>query len=397
MNVIRKVIFIIIVGLILKLIFVSFLVAEEGKKSFILRIAIKRGVEEIELYIPGKTIALAPYSEKEIFTSQKSLHAIIKPTTYGLKLDKEEYKIFGLKFQPRDKKKFFINNIPYKGSVLILRTKDKKLMVINYISLSNYLRGVLYNEVSPWWPMATIKAQAVAARTYAIYKCRERADREYDMGSGAISQVYKGESSERFRTNLAIRKTKGKVLTYRGKVFPSFYHACCGGETEESENVWSIDLPVLSSIKDPFCKKAPYYNWRLVLSAEDLKQEFENSGYKIGKILNIAILERSSSGRIKKNFIVGEKDDFLITGEKFRSIVGYNLIKSTKFTIMKESSNYKFEGHGWGHGVGMCQWGAYYMGKAGYDYKHILTHYYSGAEIVNLRSQTSDYRHQTKN
>lgn len=394
LNRLYKILFIIILNL-----FIVFSVwADSKKNSLMIRVAIVEHAKRISLYIPGDYVGVAPHTDRVILPAGKKLNTLITPTYFGIKLDDKEYKIFGIKFRPLSKKIFFINDIPYKGEVVILRDRNKKLLAINYLKLSDYLKGVLYNEVSHWWPMEALKAQAIAARTFAIYNCIQNQDKEYDVTSTVASQVYRGSNSERFRTNLAINSTVNKVLIYKGEIIPSFYHACSGGYTEDSQNVWGIDLPVLNGVVDNFSKNSPYFNWNIEISSFDITKKFQDSGYNIGKILNISIINRSSSGRIKNMYIIGAERDILITGEKFRKIMGYSVIKSTNFKIKEKGGNYIFKGHGWGHGVGMSQWGAYYMARQGYNYEQILKYYYPGVEIQTLhyRHQTSDYRLQTE-
>jgi len=356
--------------------------AGQGKDNFLIRVAIVQEAQDVSLYVPHKCKVTIPYTDEVILEFNKNLNAKILPTERGISLDGKEYKVFGLKFNPLGKKVFYINNRPYKGEVLVFRTKDKNISVVNYLSLSDYLKGVLYNEVSHRWPMEVLKAQAITARTFAVYKAIENRGKIYDVTSGVSSQVYGGKNSERFRTNIAVKKTAGKILTYDNKILPSFYHACCGGYTEDSSNIWKMDLTVLEGRKDNFCKSSPYSNWKVNLSYLDIIQKFKNSKYNLNKILDIIILDRNRSERVSNLFILSNKGNFLISGHEFRKILGSNVIKSTNFQIKKVKDFYEFKGHGWGHGVGMCQWGAYHMARAGFNYRQILDYYYVGAIVI---------------
>jgi len=354
-----------------------------SEEALMVRVAIFENVDKVKLYIPGKYIGYAPYTNEILLPLDENLLTTVFPTTQGIKLDYKSYKIFGLKISLLSKL-FYINNLPFKGEVLILRDKNKKLLIINYINLSDYLKGVLYNEVSHWWPMEALKAQAVTARTFALYQCIKNQNKEFDVSAGVESQVYRGKNSERFRTNLAIKATTNKILTYKNKIIPAFYHACCGGYTEDSENLWGIDLPVLDGVIGNFCKKSPHFNWQTKLSESEITREFENSKYEIGKIKNIFVLNRSNSNRINNIYITGEKDSLLISGYEFRRVLGYQVIKSTNFKVLRNNDNFEFSGYGWGHGVGMCQWGAYYMARRGYNYTQILNYYYPGVKVVSI-------------
>jgi stage II sporulation protein D len=271
-----------------------------------------------------------------------------------------------------------INRRHFRGAVLIVNNNGENLTVVNLVELEQYIRGVLYHEISDKWPLEAIKAQAVATRTYALNSVEKFAQRDYDMTSDIYSQVYGGRSSERYRTSLAVSRTRGEVLTYNGKIFPAFFHANSGGMTEDARELWDIDLPPLrGNIVSPFSVDAPHYRWKVNLRLKDIQDKLNAAGFDLGLIRDIKVVERNKSGRVTKLlFTMRDGRSEVVKGKEFREVLGPNVLKSSKYEIEMKGWYVDFLGNGWGHGVGMCQWGAYGMALNHYNYKEILKFYY---------------------
>ena len=277
----------------------------------------------------------------------------------------------------------------YRGALDIVVKPDKKFLVVNTIEIEQYIRGVLYHEVSHRWPMEAMKAQAVAARTYALYQMKKNNADEYDVTGDIYSQVYGGKNSERFRTNIAVKRTIGKILVYNNKVLPAYFHASCGGHTENARNIWGEDLPPLSGVPCPFCALAPHANWKRNFRSKDIQDKLAADGYpNMGAIADIRVVSLNPSGRIN-NLLFTARDGKTTTvpGIKFRGIIGPNTVKSNKYEVVMKGYYFDLIGKGWGHGVGMCQWGAHQMAEERHKYDEILSFYYPGADIVDYREQ----------
>ena len=273
----------------------------------------------------------------------------------------------------------------YRGQVDILRTKDNALMVVNTVDLESYVRGVLYHEMPRRWPLNAIKAQAVATRTYALYQTQERAGQLYDVTSDIYSQVYGGRSAERHRTNIAANRTRGEVLVYNDKVLPAYFHSTCGGRTEDAAVLWNHNLKPLAGVPCGFCVHSPHYNWKRNFRSKDIQDKLNHNGGGLGLIKDMRVVERTKSGRAKTiKFTDRDGKSDTITAVKFRELVGPNVLKSNNYDIKMAGYYFDVIGHGWGHGVGMCQWGAYFMSKQRYHYASILEHYYPGAKIAKI-------------
>ena len=273
-----------------------------------------------------------------------------------------------------------VNDKTYRGKILLKRIA-KGICVINVLRLEEYLYSVVPKEMSSRWPMEALKSQAVAARTYALYQKEKNRDKDYDVYATTSSQVYGGFDVENEVTTRAVNETRGKVLFHKGQLVLAYFHANSGGVTEDAKNVWTADVPYLKSVRDDFSTKAPNFKWVQYLDMDRMRKSLRAKGVDVGTIYNITPVEVSSSGRVRKMKIVHSRGEITLSGNHFRIKVDPKLIKSTLLTINKDGNGIRFYGKGYGHGVGMSQWGACEMAKSGHSYTNILQYYYSGVEI----------------
>jgi len=346
-----------------------------------IRVCVAKEKDGILLSVRGPYTIKAINSDLELDKGRYLKKEYIIPTNSGIKLGKEEYKIYGIRIIPRKDASIYVDKKCFRGIVDIIRTRDLKLMVVNHLGLEKYLYGVLRQEVPYYWPMEALKAQAVAARTFALNRIRAMRDKDYDVTNDIYSQVYDGRSGEHWRTTRAVKATKGQVLTYEGKIIPAYYHSICGGHTEDAENVFGIKLTPLEGRPCPFCWGAKGVHWKVKLSYKEIEERLNKYGIKVKDIRSIDEGGRDRSGRLKTIRIKDSAGGNKIPCFKFRLAVGPNIIKSTNFTIKNTKKSAVFSGRGWGHGVGMCQWGAFEMSKRRADYRKILEYYYPGAKV----------------
>lgn len=274
-----------------------------------------------------------------------------------------------------------LNGRRFRGALQFVKSGENKLLAVNEIGLEDYVKGILYHEVSHYWPMEALKAQAIACRTYALYQMQENKAKDFDVTSDVFSQVYGGRASERYRTNRAVEESAGLVVMYRGKVIPAYYHATCAGHTEDASLLWNTDLPPLKGVECPFCKESPHFSWHYVISLQELKDALAGAGYRLAAVKGIKITGRTASGRVAGIAFTDGDKEITLSGKDFRALLGHNLIRSAKFNVSISGGDAVFEGTGWGHGVGMCQWGAYFMAKQGRTAEEILAYYYPGADV----------------
>jgi stage II sporulation protein D len=335
-----------------------------------------------------------------------------------------------------------VNNHTYRGEITIHRTNGKTgLTAVETLPLEEYLYGVIPKEIAPDWPAEALKAQAVAARTYALYSMNKFAADGYDVNTTTDCQAYGGKSIEDPRSTRAVNDTVGQVLKYQGRLIPAFFHSDGGGYTENSENVWGNYEPTLRAVED-YDQKSPHYRWKKEMKPQELEDTLRAAGYDAGTLqaIELSILgkqpmnlpDRGVSGRVKTIRFVGTTSSFDISGTKLRTILGLDstlfdvkvVLPTDKFFDVDIVDSYGsmdtkrvemnlppqtepilftdkpttrriggrgnesvlFSGYGWGHGLGLSQWGAKTMaekappGDTAY-FREILKHYYTGVDI----------------
>jgi len=351
-----------------------------------IRVALLDDASDMILSVRG------PYRIETIQTNElidkgnTSFNVHITPSNNGITFGKKEFKIYAINIIPEHEPAIYLGKRLYKGSLQIVRTSKGKLRAINILNLEDYLKGVLYHEVSHRWPMEAIKAQAIVSRTFALYQAEQNKDKHYYLTSDVSSQVYGGVYAEKYRTNKAIQETKGKVLIYRKKILPAFFHATCGGRTEDVSMLWKLNLKPLKGIRCPYCANSPHFNWERKVKLTDIKEVLVKEGHKVSDLKSISIKGIDRSGRVKDIIIKANNKKLVLSAKDFRRIIGSTLIKSRNFEVQIKGEYAYFVGKGWGHGVGMCQWGAFTMAKKREKADDILKFYYPGARISRFSS-----------
>ncbi len=346
------------------------------------RVAIFQDVSSLRLKIKGPYEVIDSTSNKGL-SRGRNLNTTVTVYMEGILLGNARAKANKLFIKPDYPEDIMVNGRIFRGDIQLIKN-NMKLSVINYIELEDYVKGISVRETSHYWPVDSLDAEVIVFRTFALYKMQENANKDFDLTSDVYSQVYSGRAAERYRINKAVDETKGLILTYKGKIFPAFYHAACGGHTDDAALLWNIDIPPLKGVSCNFCGGSPHFKWHNVLTQEEVRDALVKGGLRIDKIRDIQILGRDKSGRITDLKIAADKKDIIISAKDFRNALGPNTIKSTNFQVKMIDRDVVFEGFGWGHGVGLCQWGAYFMAKEGYTFKQILEYYYPGAQVSSL-------------
>ena len=262
----------------------------------------------------------------------------------------------------------------YDGFIEIKPSK-KGVHLINHIDTERYLEGVIGGEIKTSWPMEAVKAQAVLARTFALYRRYERARGAWHLKSGPTDQVYRGKNVSDPRGRFAIDATKGLVVSYQGHLAQTFYHANCGGVTELPSSLWNIELPYYQIQAVPYGQKAPKFQWQTFLSRARVAQILKKAGMRRDQVEFMEISQRTGSGRAAWIDLEGSHSQ-QIKGKDFRRHAGYQKIPSLLFEIAPAEGGFLLSGQGNGHGIGMCQWAAKEMAEDGYDYEQILHYFY---------------------
>ncbi len=274
----------------------------------------------------------------------------------------------------------------YRGHLEVYPS-EKGLLVVDEMLLEDYLVGLINCEISSQWPIEAVKAQAVVARTFALFQKQSRKNLLYQLESTVYDQVYGGSDIEDSRAARAVSETRGEVVHYNGKIIQAFFHSSCGGHTEASHNVWSVTLPYLRGVDCTYCMQSPSVLWEQALSPKKIENHLRAVGYNVTGLEKIQILSRYPSGRITKLEFVTAKGNVSIPAVAFRKIMGYGVIRSTDFEVKLVDGNFVFVGTGYGHGVGLCQWGAKQRAEEGFNYREILSYYYPGTRLVSYYSE----------
>jgi stage II sporulation protein D len=285
-----------------------------------------------------------------------------------------------------------VNDKRYRGWVELRKKNNGLLLVVNDLDLEEYLRGVIAAEVPPDWELEALKAQAVASRTYALYEKRTAGKRPYHILATIASQVYNGVNGEQVNAVRAVKETKGLILTYRGKVIPAFYHANCGGHTENASLMWGIDAPYLKGV-DCECQDIVKDGlWEKRVSVSHVSDALRRQGFRVDDIYDMSIAGITPAGRVRNVTILSASGTTTVPAETLRAALGNTEIPSVFFELELSGGEAVFSGRGRGHGVGLCQWGAKEMAGKGHDFRSILSHYYPGALLERMNEQTDGHR-----
>ncbi len=292
----------------------------------------------------------------------------------------------------------------YRGAFEV-RAGGSGVTAINVLGLEDYLRGVVPNELSPnsFPEIEAQKAQAIAARTYAIRNKGQFAAEGYDLCATPKCQVYRGRSTEDPLSDEAVAETRGIVATYDGEPINALYTSTCGGHTENNDNVFEgAAVPYLRGVAcKPERGEAPaieadqnglggsagatskHAAWVVRLSADQVAEAVASHG-NVGRVTHLKPLRLGVSGRVVSLLVGGDAGEVTLSGLKIRFTLG---LKENLFVLDEEqgpngSPEYVFTGRGWGHGVGLCQVGAYGLARGGSSHERILKHYYTGVSLA---------------
>ncbi len=307
-----------------------------------------------------------------------------------------------------------VNGRRYRGEV-VLHPADAGVLVVNHLPLEDYLRGVVPLEIGPRaaHERAAVEAQAITARSYARVRLRPEAATRYDLVGGVMNQVYGGTDAETPLADEAILATRGLVITYAGRIVDAVYHSTCGGSTAAASEVWrSDDQPYLRAVSDRvggtdryYCDISPRFRWTREITRDELsgliarylRDHAQVGAGGPGTPRSVEVDGRTASGRVRSLVIATDVGRYTLRANDIRFVLrdaGGGILGSTYFSAeneMRGGSLVKLTllGAGFGHGVGMCQWGAIGRARAGQDFRTILGTYYPGTRVERVSSVTA--------
>jgi stage II sporulation protein D len=273
-----------------------------------------------------------------------------------------------------------VNGKGYRG-LLEVSAAERGLLVVNELPLEEYLVGLINCEISSAWPMEAVKAQAVIARSYAVYQKQARRGALYQLESSVMDQVYEGCDVEDSRAARGVQESAGEVLSYEGKVIQAFYHSNCAGHTESSERVWGLAIPYLRGVPCQYCLSNPV-KWEQNIPLKKVEAALRAAGFQVFGLKDVKIQSRNGSGRVQELAATSAKGRVTVPSVAFRKALGYGVVKSTNFELRVSGEDCLISGSGSGHGVGLCQWGAKQRAGDGFSYREILSYYYPGVTLT---------------
>ncbi|OHD27811.1 MAG: hypothetical protein A2086_16400 [Spirochaetes bacterium GWD1_27_9] len=353
-------------------------ISEETANSSEIRVKLKLG-NQIEIPLLSHIVVEDDLTKRRFFFTKKTIKIAVKDdfTKLNDKNITNPIKIYSLQ-----KKTIIINDRSYLGVIKIFPLKDG-FEVINYIPIETYLLSVLPSEVPIKFPIEALKAQVVIARTYSLYFINKYRDkRNFDVDNTVSYQVYNGfnldlKNDDLSKIKKAVKETFGEIITYENKPIIAYFHSNSGGKTRSGKEYFgqSSNFAYLTSKEDPFSIGKPNDKWNCEVLIKDIKKSLD---------LTNDILE---------SFFTYNEDGFVdklnysnktLSSKEIRKKIGYFVVKSERFKIKIEKNKIKFEGIGFGHGVGLSQWGAESMAEQGYKYKEIIQFYYPSTNISKL-------------
>jgi len=391
----NKIIFVIIGTLIFSMIGCApiYLSRKPPEGEVLIRIALQRHQPSIAIF--------GSYDISVSDKDQRSMIApgdrwLIRPAGQNLRAETGRgAEINGIEGRLRlwSKDEYFINERRVKGAVDIRSDGEDGLMVIAEMPLEEYLPGVLSLELgglADKVPEAA-KAQAVISRSYAFARIGTNPQSYYDIEAGTSHQCFDLDNLISPAIKRAVADTRGQVLAYGGKVIAPNFHSTCGGRTARPSEIWNArdeDFPYLESVKDDWCSISPKYSWSDTITAEELAGRLYPGKPAVMK--DVKVLKVGESGRAISLLVSTSVGDSVLTKAAVRNGLREKPLLSTWFDILIERNaggdvaRIALDGKGYGHGVGLCQWGAIGMARAGKSYKTILKHYYKSVEIARI-------------
>lgn len=277
----------------------------------------------------------------------------------------------------------------YRGAIEVLR-RGETIRVVNEVPLEAYVAGTLLGEVMESWGGTVLEAQAVASRSYGLYRRRHAGSRGWDVEADTRGQVYLGADGESEAAWRAVEATRGQVLAWDGEVILAAFHATAGGRTASAAEVWGRPLPYLQSVAVEGEEASPDTYWRAPISRAELEALLERLGRPIGQVEAVEDAGRTASGRSGGVRVRGSRGETTLTASELRrALGGERRLRSALFAVRRSAEGFVFVGSGRGHGVGMSQWGARVLAERGLGYRAILEHFYPGAALGALEASAA--------
>jgi stage II sporulation protein D len=355
------------------------LAAPSARAGEVVRIAIALGQTSVVVTGPG--LAAAPLREGATPERLPRGRAEVALRADAVTLDGAPVEAAGVAFAGEGALR--VDAVP--GTALVgeleVRRLPGGLAVIHALPLEDYVAAVAGAEMPASFPPEALRAQAVAARTFAVFKKLEAVaeGRPYHLGATVLHQVYRAGPPDP-RARAAAGATAGEVLVFQHVAIEAYFHSTCGGHTERGADALGRDLPYLASVACDFCRASPRRRWTVRVAAAELGERVALGA----PVASARVVSRSASGRAERVELSGRGRTVTLSAVDLRQRLGFGRLPSLDFDLRSERGAVRFDGRGAGHGAGLCQWGAAGAAAAGEGYREILARYYPGTEIVRM-------------
>lgn len=276
-----------------------------------------------------------------------------------------------------------LNGVSYRGRVRFIPQINGRFLIVEELDMESYLAGVLGSEMPGGWENQALFSQAVAARTYALYKKKKQNNEAYHIDR--LEMAYNGKTKESQKIWEIVEKSKGIIMVYDWLIFPGYFHSTCGGHTEGVDHVFNEKpFPPLKGVECGYCNASKYFRWQTEIGKREISEKLRTSGLNVNDRFSIQSEDFGQGGHASIIELIDSSGIKKMDANKFRLLIGQNKLFSTAFESCDNNQSIKFSGKGWGHGVGLCQYGAQNMANSGFKWHEILQHYYPEVELVKI-------------
>lgn len=360
--------------------------ASAAPSPALVQVALVHGAESATLEPAGEVSLVAPGAAPAPLEWKGALKLL--PREGGLRLSKLRVPS-ETRLVPADGAAIKVGADLHRGALILRLDPGQTVTVVEEVGMEQYLEGVLPFEMDPDWPLEALKAQAVVARTFAYANMGKFRKDGFDLTADTRSQVYRGLTSVNDNVRRAVRETRGEVLGWNGQLLKVYYHACCGGRTENMAEAWGGDPAAtpkpLRGVRDPWCEVSPHMHWNAYFAWQDVMTAIEERHDLPGPLRSLKIGHRDIAGYVRDFVARSGKHEVRVKASDLRAALGAGELKSTRIArLVVRKKGLEFYGAGSGHGVGLCQWGARIQAQKGRGYEKILRFYFPGADLSEV-------------
>lgn len=356
-------------------------------------------VRNVELQIEGPFHVRPVGGVQELGRSTELAVSKVQVTSRGFRVGTREYPVTRLELIPDRTPTIWVDGHRYRGKLRLFRRSGGKLIAVNVLPIEEYLASVVDSEMPAAFPDEARKAQAIVARTYALYQMSQSpAEADFDLYAGTRSQKYLGNqyrdqgkrllAGESDSSRRIVAQTHSMVCTYGGRVFCTYYAAVCGGQTLQGKELFADAVPAVASVPCQWCRDAKYYRWDVNLTREKLQRQlqtaFRRKNEEFGELRSLRAVGSVVPGTLTEFEATDAHGGHRLGAAELRSALTSSGVRSPHFRLEVNGNNYIIHGRGHGHGAGLCQWGARGQALAGRTALQIVQHYYPSARVVIL-------------